>query len=105
MQLVFVKGKVVPKSCYGNNLGTAVLNSHLIYNQLTTKTISITKFREMVCEELLHPKTDIQHNSSRNKKAKIHVFLSNDDNKRRNCGFSYKTLLAQENRKEARNKV
>lgn len=83
--------------------GTAIVNAHIIYKQVTSKNITISKFREEVCISLLG------FQKEKIKKVKIEHLLmkctEQGTKDRKNCIPCYANLLKTMPRNDARKKV
>lgn len=80
-------------------LGTALVNSHIIYNQLADKKMKITEFRENLVRSLLtYEEPDVENEITQppsRKSAEIHKFLKKEglfDKARKYCKGCYAKL-------------
>lgn len=81
-------------------LGTSIVNAHMVYSAVTTNKISITSFKEILCEQLL----DINKfdNIAVPDNGEKHI-LEETENRRR-CVECYRKLSESEGRKAAQRK-
>lgn len=78
-------------------LGTSVVNSYILYKEITKNRISITEFKEKIIEAIFIPNAVLQ--APVNEKHELE-----DSGKRNRCVVCYKRLSQEFNRKTATNK-
>lgn len=87
--------------------GSTIVNAHIVYSYVTKNKISITNFKEKLCEELLFRAIDNEKENTPARPvgnvAQKHTLA--EGNNRRRCGECYRRIAAESGRKEAQRKA
>lgn len=87
--------------------GSTIVNAHIVYTTVTKNKISITSFKEKLCEELLLVTDNAnQHPSSETREHSIpQKHILEETNKRRRCNECYRRITEEFGRTEAQRKA
>lgn len=83
-------------------LGTSVVNAHILYCSVTQNKISVTTFKEILCEELLGINR-VENEPAPNRNEQKHVLTEKES--RRRCTECYRKLSEECGRKQAQMKA